>query len=386
VGVKVTSARTGAVVGVTSAAPLLFLMKPAESVRLTFEKPGYVSPPPRDVSRKTAGTLHVELTEKLTEWVWTAGHPLIGDPAVLGDLAFVAGSTYLHAIKLGARPEFAWTEKLEGVVEGSPRTANGLVYVATQGHWLYAIDPRKAGTERAAKRYALGDRASGMPGLSPDGSVVYVGSGDKTLHAVNALTLEAVWKQPLPAEARMEPVSDGTLLFVACDNGMLAAFEASTRREVWKAQGRLPFGPLCLSDGSLYVTSPEPFLYGVDASKGRNIWPRRALPSRVTGRPLRVGNLVLAGGADGHLYLTDALTGESAGSFPGTAAIRGGAVAAGAVVLFGNDEGVLQALTRASLEPVWKLRCKGPIRGTPVVAGGRIFFSSGDTLYVAELD
>jgi outer membrane protein assembly factor BamB len=385
-GVKVTSARTGAAVGVTSETPLLFLMKPSESVRLTFEKPGYVSPPPRDVSRKTAGTLHVELTEKLTEWTWTAGHPLTGDPAVTEDLAFVAGSSYLHAIKLGARPEFAWTEKLEGVVEGSPRAANGLVYVATQGHWLYAIDPRKTGPERTAKRYALGDRASGTPGLSADGAVVYVGSGDKALHAVNALTLEPIWKLPLSGEARMEPLSDGTLLFVACDNGMLAAFETSTRREVWKAQGRLPFGQICLAGGALYVCSPEPFLYGVDASKGRNIWPRRALPSRVTGRPLRVGNLVLAGGADGHLYLIDALTGESAGSFPGVAAIRGGAVSAGAIVLFGNDEGVLQAIASASLEPLWKLRCKGPIRGTPAVAGGRIFFSSGDTLYVAELD
>ena len=78
------------------------------------------------------------------------------------------------------RREFAWSERLDGIVEGSPRVANGLVYVATHGKWLYAIDPRKPAAERVARRYALEERPTGTPGLSPDGAVIYVASARRS--------------------------------------------------------------------------------------------------------------------------------------------------------------------------------------------------------------
>ena len=58
-----------------------------------------------------------------------------------------------------------------------------VVYVGSGDNSLYAVD---AVTGSKISSFATGDEVTSSPALSSDGKVVYVGSGDNSLYAVDA--------------------------------------------------------------------------------------------------------------------------------------------------------------------------------------------------------
>jgi hypothetical protein len=66
-------------------------------------------------------------------------------------------------------------------VESSPAVANGIVYIGSNDKNLYAID---AATGKEKWRFATGDWVDSSPAVA--NGIVYVGSNDKNLYAVGA--------------------------------------------------------------------------------------------------------------------------------------------------------------------------------------------------------
>ena len=66
-------------------------------------------------------------------------------------------------------------------VESSPAVANGIVYVGSEDKNLYAID---AVTGKEKWRFATGDWVDSSPAVA--NGIVYVGSNDKNLYAIGA--------------------------------------------------------------------------------------------------------------------------------------------------------------------------------------------------------
>ena len=64
--------------------------------------------------------------------------------------------------------------------------------------------------------FATGDAVSSSPALSRDGKVVYVGSWDKSLYAVNALNGSKVWSFATGGSVFSSPAlsGDGKVVYV----------------------------------------------------------------------------------------------------------------------------------------------------------------------------
>jgi outer membrane protein assembly factor BamB/TolA-binding protein len=382
-GVKVSNSRSALVLGETGSAAVRYRMKPTEAVRLLFEKSGYASIE-RDVKDKSVGRLQVDLVDKREQWVLPLGMSMTTEPVVMGDTIFITGGSRLVAVRSNPK-RLAWVEPLDGTIEGAAKAGRDRVYVGTSAQGLFAIDP-KLPDKRTVWRYDLGERASGTPGLSADGSVVYIGTYERLLHAVKAQTGEGLWKVPVPAEVRVEPLASGNLVVIACSDGTLLGLKGPrTEDEVWRFKVDGTPGPMILAEGTLFLTGSDQALYALDPALGKLLW-RRAMPSLVTGRVARVGATVCAAGRDGKVQFLDATTGEALWFFETQGQIHGGVNASGNLVLFGSDDQSVYAFDVSLRSLAWRLKCKGKVRQAPVPGGGVAYFGNDDGLFAVELN
>jgi len=385
VGVKVTSVRSGMVLGETLEGPVKYRMKPTEAVRLLFEKQGYASVE-RDVKDKSVGRIQVDLIEKrLQGSPVTLGLSVTSEPVVVGDKVFVTAGSRIFSIKT-APASVEWYETLDGPIEGGIKAAGERLYVSTNAQGLYAIDP-KLKIKHTAWRYEVGERVSGTPGLSSNGEIVYVGTYERNLHAVGAANGEPLWKREMPAEVRLEPLALDQLMIVACTDGTLLAFKATSKSddEAWRFKMDGTPGSMILADGTLYVSGSDQTLYAIDPVKGTKLW-RRVLPSLVTGRIARAGGTVCVAARDGKVHFLDASTGDSLWTYEAQGPIQGGVSVAGSLVLFGSDDQSVYAFDLSFRALAWKLKVKGKVRLAPASGKGCAYIGNDEGIYAVELN
>jgi outer membrane protein assembly factor BamB len=381
-GVKVTSVRSGLVVGETGEAPVRYRMKPTEAVRLLFEKQGYASVE-RDVKDKSIGRIQVELTEKREQWILPLGMSVTSPPVVMGDAVFVTGGSRVFALRNFPK-RIDWLESLDGPIEGGIKAGTDRIYVGTTAQGLYALDPRLK--DKKAWRYDAGDRVSGTPGLSSDGATVYVGTNDRLFHAVRASTGDGLWKREVPAEVRMEPVAVDNLVVVACTDGTLLALKGpKPEDEVWRFRMDGTPGSMVLAEGCLYVSGSDQTVYALDSQKGTKLWSR-VLPSLVTGRMARVGGTVCAAVREGKVHFLDAATGASLWTYEAQGPIQGGVAVAGSLLLFGSDDQSVYAFDVSLRALAWKLKVKGKVKLAPVAGKGAAYIGNDEGVYAVELN
>ncbi|HEV3027840.1 MAG TPA: PQQ-binding-like beta-propeller repeat protein, partial [Planctomycetota bacterium] len=382
-GVRVTSIRSGLVLGETGDSPVRYHMKPTEAVRLLFEKTGYTSIE-RDVKDKSVGRIQVELQDKRELWVLPLGMSVTTEPTIQGDSLFVSGGSRLFAIKTNPK-RVAWYESVEGTIEGGAKAGSDRVYVGTSAQALFAIDPRLQ-ANRNVWKYDTGDRVSAPPGLSGDGATVYIGTYDKSLHAVTAADGQGQWKREIPSETRLEPVAGDGLIIVACVDGSILGLKGPRPEdEVWKFRMDATPGPMTVQDGVLYVSGSDPAVYAIDAKRGTRLW-RQKMASAVTGRVVRIGGTVCASGREGRVSFLDAASGESLWTFDAQGPIQGGPSAAGSLLLFGSDDQSLYAFDLTLRSLAWRMKIKGKIRVAPVVGKGAAYFGNDEGVWAVELN
>ncbi|MBN1232125.1 MAG: PQQ-binding-like beta-propeller repeat protein [Candidatus Coatesbacteria bacterium] len=85
--------------------------------------------------------------------------------------------------------DLIWRYQTGSGVHSSPCVANGVVYVGSDDSYLYAINS-SAGTLKW--RYKTGDRVYSSPCVSE--GVVYVGSEDDYLYAINCSDGSLKWR------------------------------------------------------------------------------------------------------------------------------------------------------------------------------------------------
>jgi outer membrane protein assembly factor BamB len=382
-GVKVTSARSGMVLGETADGPVKYRMKPTEAVRLTFEKPGYASVE-RDVKDKSVGRIQVDLVEKRQQWFLPLGVSVSSEPVVLGDNVFATGGSRITALKANTN-RMDWYEPLDGPIEGGVKVGAERLYLSTTAQTLYAIDPRLK-DKHVAWRYEAGDRISGTPGLSADGSTVYVGTYDRNLHAIRAASGEFLWKREMPAEVRVEPLPSEQGLIAACMDGtILEVRGAKPEEEVWRFKMDGTPGAMILAEGTLYVSGSDQTLYAIDPKKGTKLW-RRVMPALIMGRIARSGPTVCVAVRDGKVHFLDAATGDSLWTYEAQGPIQGGVSVVGSLVLFGSDDQSVYAFDLAFRALAWKLKVKGKVRLAPAAGKGAAYIGNDEGIYAVELN
>ncbi|MFJ9694817.1 PQQ-binding-like beta-propeller repeat protein [Kitasatospora sp. NPDC101183] len=269
------------------------------------------------------------------------------------------------------RPQ--WPFATGGFVTAAPAVVGGVVYVGSYDKNLYALDAA-SGTRKWA--YTTGGNLPSSPVVA--NGVVYIGSDDKTVYALDATTGTKKWANYIDAGGGCSLVVTDGVVYVSSGHNVYA-LDAATGTNRWTCTtgGLVDRSPTVVG-GVVYVSSVDKNVYALDAATGARKWAYTT-GGNVYSSPAVADGLVYAGSTDKNVYALDAASGARKWAYTTGGIVESSpAVASGVVYISGGDNNVY-ALDAATGARKWAYTTGG--RGlcpSPAVAGGVVYISSDD--------
>jgi eukaryotic-like serine/threonine-protein kinase len=340
-------------------------------------------------------------------WRYKTAGAVNSSPAVAGDTVFVASADgNLYALgasdgKLqwkfatagerrftapgihGATPRTESMPDPFDVFLSSPTVVAGVVYFGSGDHHVYAVD---AGSGSLRWKFETGNVVHASPAIA-DG-VVYIGSWDRNLYALNAATGALVWKFQTGDDteiynqvgiASSAAVAAGTVFF-GCRDGHFYALDAKTGARKWahdNKKGWVIASP-AIERGIVYFpTSDGERFKALDAATGDTIYDISNKAVSFSS-PAIARDTVFYGSSDGWLHAVDASTGrvkaefQTDGSKANAARYidRAGHIDSAALYPDFTLDGMIIGLDR--------MFSLGSVLSSPVVVDGVVYFGSTD--------
>jgi len=265
--------------------------------------------------------------------------------------------------------------------------------------------------------FRTGAKVLSSPVLSE--GVLFVGSADHRMYALNAKTGELKWRfQAAGAIASSPAIAEGRVIFSSLD-GLVHGLDAVTGKSVWTfrtegerrftapgihgAQPRTELMPdpfdvflssPAVAGGLVFVGSGDQHVYALDAATGALRWKVKT-GGVVHASPAVAGGRVFIGSFDRTLYALDADTGAVQWTFQtgddpeihNQVGIASSAAVAEGRVFFGCRDGHFYALDAAKGTLLWKHdNHKGWVIASPAVQGGQVYFPTSDGQRFKALD
>lgn len=242
---------------------------------------------------------------------WSSSiRPGLSDPVVAGDRVFIITDGILHAAAISSGDPL-WEVNIDdrgtdlvSTASSSPAVANGLVYAGSWDHHLYAVDEQ---TGEIRWRYDTREEIWSSPVVTAGTVYIHSSSG---LHALDAVTGQPRWHIPISDSLGSSPAVVNGVIYAASSAGThpaLHALDAETGRELWafETNGWIPGSP-AVSGGIVYVGSVGGNLYAIDTVTGHERWHFEA-DGAIFSSPVIANGVLYFTDEGGTLY---AITGE----------------------------------------------------------------------------
>jgi glucose dehydrogenase len=350
-------------------------------------------------------------------WSYAEGHfdgSFIGSStAVIKDVVYVGsneqsyetngGNIYAFDAKTGAK---IWNCSTIGGVYSSPAVSENKVFIAADAN-VYTLN---ASTGAKMWNYTTGGFMNSSPNVV--NGVVYIGSGNNNVYALNASTGAKLWNytSPGPSQSVIEtgfnsgafessPAVVNGVVYIGSDDGNLYALNASTGVKIWNyttsfqqtyMNGNQVTSSPAVSQGIVYVGSVGGNIYAFNATTGDKIWSYYTGPSvnygggywhGVQASPAVANGVVYVGSVDGDMYALNASTGKQIWAEKFFRILSSAAVS-GDVVYVGIANNVT-ALNATTGSQIWVFPTQNQINSSPAVAHGVVYISSEDGSFYA---
>jgi outer membrane protein assembly factor BamB len=224
--------------------------------------------------------------------------------------------------------------------------------------------------------------------------VVFVGSDDCNIYAINVTTGELIWEYtageaPWYSAGHSSPAIAEDKVFIGIGGtplGVVYALNQRTGELIWSynAGDGIDSSPV-VSDGKVFVNLWNTKVIALDATIGELIWSYDTGGSNRRSSPAVADGKVYTASSDGNFYALDADTGSViwASSIAGRAlspTIAYGKVFVSCSVCSGNADGIY-ALNADTGEIIWRHNIGTRIESSPAVAYGKVFVGGEDRVY-----
>ena len=188
-------------------------------------------------------------------------------------------------------------------MQSSAAISNGLVYIGSTDHNIYALN---ATTGKKVWNYTTGGFVLSSPAVASD--TVFVGSFDNNTYALNATTGTLLWKKTIGHGYCLQssPAVYGGLVYTGSYTwspvDKIYALNASTGEVVWNyTTGGGVWSSPAISDGTVYVGSGDNKLYALNASTGTFQWSYKTNDA-IYSSPAVADGVVYVGSYDNNIY------------------------------------------------------------------------------------
>jgi eukaryotic-like serine/threonine-protein kinase len=206
------------------------------------------------------------------------------------------GDVYAYDAKNGAR---RWVRSTNGI-PSPPSVANGIVYVGSVDHFLYAFDATTGEVRWMAP--TTGEVRS--PPTVSDGKV-YVASeagpsetgpfytSTQYLYAFDAMSGQVSWSSPIGRGSTASPTVAEGMVFIAAGDGRVRAFDAATGAVHWDS-GVVSTSSrtVAYANGLVFIGTLDGRLVALRASDGTEAWARQLTPEGFVYAPAVAGGVV----------------------------------------------------------------------------------------------
>jgi eukaryotic-like serine/threonine-protein kinase len=225
--------------------------------------------------------------DTVAAWKFQTGGPVYSSPTCDNGLVYIGSDDGKMYCLYGESGTVKWVFGTGGLIRCKPAVTGALVYFESEDGYVYALNKNSG---RMIWKTDIGNTLNKrvLPNLagttgnswdymqsSPciDNGVVYVGSGDSSLHAVNSQTGVVLWKVQTGNVIRSSPCVLGGSVYVGSWDGYIYAFNKTDGSIVWKynAGRRVQESPR-INDGILFCGSRGGNFYALDAVRGMLIW------------------------------------------------------------------------------------------------------------------
>jgi len=244
------------------------------------------------------------------------------------------------------------------------------------------------------------------------GGVVYVGSNDGHLYALDLATGARRWGAALGSGVSSSPAVGGGLVYAAARDGSVSALDAGTGTRRWRVRtGAVLLFPWGHESGDYWVSSPayvdgvvvfgaaDGAVYAVDGASGRVRWRART-EGRIRSSPAVASGRVYVGSFDGRVYCFDLATGARRWRYDTEGAtlnsgnygfdrrsVQSSPAVANGTVYVGARDGFLYAIDAAAGTLRWRFDHKVSwVNSSPAVAEGVVFVGSSDGRFLQAVD
>ncbi len=281
-----------------------------------------------------------------------------------------------------------WRFPAEGPIDSSPAIYMGVVYVGSDDTYLYALDERNG---RMLWRVQLGDKVKSSPAVS--NGIVVVGCEDKKVYGIDAKRGKVLWSYETADRVSASPTVDDGVVYVGGWDGYLHALDLKTGTPKWKfpnagpGLGRIT-AACAMGPGVLFVSTHSGLVCAVHSTDGALIWQFKT-GSKVYSPPLLMDGTLFFGGWDKQFYALDALTGRVKWKYTAAESFSIAPVGANGRVFIGNDDLKMYCFDAATGKLYWKTQFNSPVpllASSPALVGGMLYCGSSDTnLYAVDV-
>ena len=298
--------------------------------------------------------------------------------------------------------------------------------LSAQGQSMFRGDPAHSGvsTEKAPRefhrvkwKFPTGDRIVSSP--VTHNKILYFGSDDGNVYAVDAETGRQVWKRTTGGPVPCTPAVANGMVYAASYDGKFYALDAATGAIKWKfaTEGERRFeakgihglqprnqtiadqfdvylsSPV-VAQGAVYFGSGDGHLYALDANSGELKWKFKT-GNVIHASPAYADGVLFVGSWDSYFYALDAATGKEKWRFHGgedplihnQVGFQSSAAVVNGVVYVGCRDSNLYALDAATGKEKWKFdNALSWVIVSPAVIQDKVVFATSDSslFHIAE--
>lgn len=241
--------------------------------------------------------------------------------------------------------ELLWKYKTGGPIQASPVVANGMVYVASTDHILYALDAKQWGLKWSFK-------AGGVIRYAPAvwNNRVYFSARDNHVYALNAETGEWLWEFRSGTWMDSPPILSKGRLYIGAYTKKIHVLNATTGELESQPQGRVYI------DGIEYVCS-QGQLRPISPQHNLNTW--RELTPLTYSYPAIANGVAYIGARDNKIHALDVQSRQEIWSYSTKGYIDAAPAISDGVLYVTSDDGYVYAFTNQEGEDLQALPQEG---------------------------
>ena len=320
------------------------------------------------------------------KWTFKTNSPITGSAVIDENTVYVGGMDHnIYAIDL-ATGNRLWHYKTNGEIRSTPLVIKEGIVVNSGDGFLYCIDKKgilrwkfATGGETKYHLYSYADYYHSSP--IADNGIIYFGSGDHHIYAVDANTGKLVWKYMTGDVVHSRGATDSEQVYFGSFDGHLYALDKRTGAFKWKfksighrffPKGEMQ-GGVTIFGNHIYTGSRDYNLYAVDTKTGHGLWNLAFPKGWAMGSPVVQDSILYVGTSDDMVLMAiDPFTGVTKWKSALKFNVFGGVAIKDDVIYVGNLMGKLFAIDKSTGKIQWQFNTESYLKNR------HKYFNEGD--------